>query len=134
METFSISQGLLERIIEHARSEAPHEVCGMIGGTGTQATHIYETSNPDASALTYSIDPREAFNVIRQTRADRVDFIGVYHSHPATEAYPSPTDISKAAGPELVYLIVSLRCADQPEARAFRMDAGQVEELTVTRL
>ncbi|MDP1809489.1 MAG: M67 family metallopeptidase [Actinomycetota bacterium] len=131
MDTFTISQELVDRIVAHARQEAPHEVCGMLGGSGVTATRVYLTDNPDASALTYSINPREAFSVIRQMRDDGVDFIAVYHSHPATEAYPSPTDRAKAGDSDLIYVIVSLRRPDEPEIRAFKMRANRVDELQV---
>lgn len=131
MDTFTISQELVDRIVAHARQEAPHEVCGMVGGSGATATRVYPTDNPDASALTYSIDPQEAFSVIRRMRDDGVDFIAVYHSHPATEPYPSPTDQAKAGDSDLIYAIVSLRRPDAPEIRAFKMNDGRVAEFKV---
>ncbi len=57
--------------------------------------------------------------------------VGIYHSHPETEAYPSPTDKGKAGDSDLVYVIVSLRRPDQPELRAYRINGGEVEEFEV---
>ncbi len=131
MDTFTINQDLADRIIAHARSGAPQEVCGLIGGSGMNGERAYATDNPDASALTYSIDPKEAFSVIRQMRADKLDFIACYHSHPATEAYPSPTDRAKAGDSDLIYVIISLRRPDAPEIRAFKIKDDLVHELRV---
>ena len=130
-DTFTISQHLIDQIVAHAREEAPHECCGMLGGSDSTARRVYRTGNPDASALTYTIDPKEAFAIIRRMRDDGVDFIGCYHSHPATEAYPSPTDKSKAGDSELIYVIVSLREPSAPIARAYKINGDLVTELSI---
>jgi proteasome lid subunit RPN8/RPN11 len=129
MTTFRISGDLVDSIFTHARAEAPREACGMLGGSGATVTAVYPTNNSDTSNVTYSIDPQEAFRVVRQMRADGVDFIAVYHSHPETEAYPSPTDRDKAGDSDLIYMIVSLRRPDNSEIRAFKLNEGQVVEL-----
>jgi len=131
MDIFTIRQELADQIVSHARREAPHEVCGMIGGSGSTAERVYPTNNPDASALTYSVDPQEAFSVIRQMRDDGLDFIAGYHSHPATEAYPSPTDRAKAGESDLIYIIISLRRPEAPEIRAFKLNHDRVDEVEV---
>jgi [CysO sulfur-carrier protein]-S-L-cysteine hydrolase len=129
---FSVSQALVDKMVEQARREAPAEACGMIGGSGLAATAVYPTRNVDAARVTYSIDPAEAFAVIRQMRTDGVEFIACYHSHPETEAYPSPTDRRQAGNTDLIYLILSLRLPDQPELRAFRIIDGEVAEIPLT--
>ena len=56
----------------------------------------------------------------------------IYHSHTATEAYPSRTDISLAQEPGAHYVLVSTReGADQSgdvDFRSFRIVDGQVTE------
>jgi [CysO sulfur-carrier protein]-S-L-cysteine hydrolase len=52
----------------------------------------------------------------------------IYHSHTATEAYPSRTDISYASEPEAHYVLVSTREADSHEFRSFRIVDGVVTE------
>ncbi|MCK4267577.1 MAG: M67 family metallopeptidase [Actinomycetia bacterium] len=119
-------------IIEQSRRESPREACGMIGGHKQTATHVYQTENSDTSEITYKIDPSETFNVIRKMRSDQVDFIASYHSHPATEAYPSPTDIREAGDLELIYVICSLRDKNVPRIRAFKIaESRSVQELQV---
>ncbi len=131
MPVFSIKHEAVENIYAQARAEAPREACGMLGGSGLEATKAYPTKNSDTSNITYSIEPQEAFSVIKRMRADNVDFIACYHSHPETEAYPSPTAKAEAGNSELVYVIVSLQRPDEPELRAYRMNGDDVEELEV---
>jgi proteasome lid subunit RPN8/RPN11 len=52
----------------------------------------------------------------------------IYHSHSATEAYPSRTDISYAGEPEAHYVLVSTADPDRPEFRSFRILDGTVTE------
>ena len=47
-------------------------------------------------------------------RADEVPVV-IYHSHTATEAYPSRTDISYAGEPDAHYVLVSTRDPEQHE-------------------
>ena len=52
----------------------------------------------------------------------------IYHSHTATEAYPSRTDISYASEPQAHYVLVSTRDPDKEEFRSFRIAGGVVTE------
>ena len=52
----------------------------------------------------------------------------IYHSHTATEAYPSRTDISLAQEPEAHYVLVSTREPDGEEFRSYRIVDGTVTE------
>ena len=54
--------------------------------------------------------------------------MAIYHSHTASEAYPSPTDVRLAFWPEAYYLLVSLADAASPVVRAFRILDGAVKE------
>lgn len=62
------------------------------------------------------------------------ELVGIYHSHPASIPYPSPTDRLEAFYPDAVYVLVSLRTGD-PELRAFRIAADAPGSLkTVTEV
>ena len=58
------------------------------------------------------------------------ELVAIYHSHPASQPYPSPTDRAEAHYPDAFYVLVSLR-ADEPELRAFRILDGAVREVTL---
>lgn len=131
METFLLDPKIAAQLIEHAKQVSPKEACGMIGGLNSKASHVYPVKNIEESELTYAIDPNEAFGVIKKMRSDGVDFIASYHSHPATEGYPSPTDRAKASDLNMIYVIVSLRNPRSPQIRAFRISEDGVVEVKV---
>ena len=52
----------------------------------------------------------------------------IYHSHTATPAYPSRTDISYASEPNAHYVLVSTRSPESVEVRSYRIVDGEVTE------
>ena len=56
------------------------------------------------------------------------DLVAIYHSHTASAAYPSQTDVNLATYPDAVYVIVSLEEADTPEVRGYWIRDGQIED------
>jgi proteasome lid subunit RPN8/RPN11 len=64
---------------------------------------------------------------------DEVPFV-VYHSHTATEPYPSRTDVALAVDPDAHYLLVSTRDPETVEVRSYRIVDGAVREEEVAVL
>ena len=122
---------MADAIVAHARRDHPDEACGVIAGSNGAATRVFEMENAERSPTFYRFDAREQLRVWREMDdADEVPFV-IYHSHTATEAYPSRTDVSLASEPDAHYLLVSTR-NEKDELRSFRIVDGQVEEESVT--
>lgn len=124
-----ISPTVIADMLSHAREEAPRECCGLLVGHGDSVVRSVRARNLDAKTTRYLIDPHDHFGALRAARADGLDVIGAYHSHPASAPVPSATDIAEAnSGPEFVYVIVSV--VDQ-DVRAYRIDAGVFKPLAL---
>jgi len=115
----------------------PDEACGLllgplgVDGVSTGAiSHAYPCRNADASARTYTVDPRDMLRAGRVAEAGGDEIVGVWHSHTHTEPYPSPTDVRQAVDPGWWYVIVSLR-DDAPMLRAYRIVDGRIAEHAV---
>lgn len=79
----------------------------------------------------YLIDPREQLKAFRSIDAAGEELLGIYHSHPVSQPYPSPTDRVEAHYPDAFYVLVSLRTG-QPEVRAYRIGADDfIREIPV---
>lgn len=117
-----ITQAHLNEIIAHAREAAPHECCGLIGGTEGRAHTVYRARNLAADpAVTYEAAPEDLFAAQRAMRERDEQLLAIYHSHPRSEnPHPSQTDVRLAYYPSAVYLIVGLGAAE-PCVRAFRI-------------
>jgi len=122
-----LPRAMVDQVIAHARRDHPDEACGVIAGKGGAATRMVEMENAERSPTFYRFEAKEQLRVWREMDdADEVPFV-VYHSHTATEAYPSRTDIALAGEPDAHYLLVSTR-AEQDEVRSFRIAEGVVSE------
>jgi [CysO sulfur-carrier protein]-S-L-cysteine hydrolase len=125
-----IRADLVEAIVAHARREHPDEACGVLAGlegSDRPERHI-PMVNAERSPTFYRFDSQEQLRVWRALdEADEVPVV-LYHSHTATEAYPSRTDINLAAEPDAHYVLVSTRDPDRDELRSYRIVDGAVTE------
>ncbi|HEX5894182.1 MAG TPA: M67 family metallopeptidase [Solirubrobacterales bacterium] len=123
-----ISKSIYEELLEHARAEAPNECCGLIGGENGEAQSVYRARNAEASPLRYNLDPQDQFRIMSEMEERGEELAAIYHSHTASPAYPSQTDINLAAYPNAIYLIVSL-AEDEVQFRGFEIRDGEVTEV-----
>ncbi|HEY0357231.1 MAG TPA: M67 family metallopeptidase [Mycobacteriales bacterium] len=126
----TISRELHDQIVAHARADHPDEACGVIAGPeGTDRPERFiPMLNAARSPTFYEFDSMDLLRLYREMDdRDEVPVV-VYHSHTATEAYPSRTDISYASEPEAHYVLVSTREPDTAEFRSFRIVDGVVTE------
>jgi proteasome lid subunit RPN8/RPN11 len=121
MDVVKIRKAVLEEIVEHTRQEAPLECCGLLTGEGDVITRIRKMTNVLRSPVRFSMDPQALFLFFKDIRSLPEKHLGIYHSHPASEAYPSPVDIEQAFYPDCDYLIASLRHPPHNTVRAFRI-------------
>ena len=126
----TISAALRARIMTHARADHPDEACGVIAGpTGSDRPERFIAMlNAERSPTFYRFDSMEQLRVWREMEERGEDPVVIYHSHTATEAYPSRTDISYAMEPDAHYVLVSTREPDLDEFRSYRIVDGVVTE------
>ena len=126
-----IAQAHLDSMVVHARADHPDEACGIIAGSegSDRPERFIAMVNAARSPTFYEFDSADLLRLYRDMDdRDEVPVV-VYHSHTATEAYPSRTDISYAQEPDAHYVIVSTRDEAGPaEIRSFRILDGQVTE------
>lgn len=126
----TIRRDLVDAIFEHARRDHPDEACGVIAGPlgSDRPERLVEMLNAERSPTFYRLDSGEQLKVWREMDAADEEPVVIYHSHTATEAYPSRTDISYASEPGAHYVLVSSRHPDQYELRSYRIIEGEVTE------
>jgi len=123
-----LGQAFIDEMVAHAKEDAPNECCGIIAGDNGTAVQLFRARNAEASPYRYSVDSNDLFRIHRECEANGWGFLAIYHSHTASEAYPSPTDVRLAFWPEAYYVLVSLEDPEQPVVRAFRIEDGEVRE------
>ena len=107
----------------HARSCAPEECCGLLGGGGDRAANVYPLRNvAPRPEVAYEAAPEELFGAQRRMRARGEALVGVYHSHPrSSDPAPSRADVRLAFYPEAFYFIIGFDGAGRGVLRAFRI-------------
>ena len=136
----TIARAHVDAMVAHARADHPDEACGVITGpAGSDTpTRFVAMTNADRSPTFFRFDPTEQLRLYQAMDDADEEIVVVYHSHTATEAYPSRTDISYASEPQAHYVLVSTAESGAGEGpvsvRSYRILDGQVseEELRIT--
>ncbi len=124
----TLPQKFIDEIVDHAREEAPNECCGIIAGQNGGAVKLFRARNSEASPYRYNVADQDLLRIYRECDGKGWEFLAIYHSHTASKAYPSPTDVRLAFWPDAYYVLVSLQEPESPAVRAFRIVNGQIEE------
>jgi proteasome lid subunit RPN8/RPN11 len=134
----AIPAELLDEIVEWSRAGFPNEACGLLAANrtaedGGTPSRFVPMRNAAASPYRYLMDPDEQLRVMLEID-DRDEVVwGIVHSHVASKAEPSATDVGLAAYPDALYLICSL-AADPPIVRAWAIEDGRVGEVVLQPL
>jgi [CysO sulfur-carrier protein]-S-L-cysteine hydrolase len=125
-----LRRDLLDAVVAHARRDHPDEACGIVAGPAgsDRPERVVEMTNAERSPTFYRFDSQEQLRVWREMDDRDEEPVVIYHSHTATEAYPSRTDVSLAQEPGAHYLLVSTRADDEVEIRSYRIVDGEVNE------
>jgi [CysO sulfur-carrier protein]-S-L-cysteine hydrolase len=126
----SIDRATRDAIVAHARRDHPDEACGIVAGPAgsDRPVRFIPMLNAARSPTFYEFDSYDLLQLYKELDANDEEPVVIYHSHTATEAYPSRTDISYASEPNAHYVLVSTRAPDETEFRSFRIVDGQVTE------
>jgi [CysO sulfur-carrier protein]-S-L-cysteine hydrolase len=126
-----LRQDLHDAIVAHARRDHPDEACGVIAGPvgSDRPERIVPMLNAARSPTFFEFDSMDLFNLYREVDERAEEIVVIYHSHTATEAYPSRTDVQYGTlNPDAHWVLVSTRDPDTVEFRSFRIVEGQVTE------
>ena len=131
-----------QRIIDHCTTGLPDEACGILAGYGNRVEKIYCMTNAKPGPSYYEMDAEEQFRVMKDIRDSGSVMVGMFHSHPSGQAFPSSIDVEKAYWPgsqlpnypDAVYVIISLMNRAQPVVRGFSIEEGKVKEVSLSVL
>lgn len=125
-----ISGNLLDEMISHCKEVYPLEACGILAGKDRVVQRVYRMTNIERSSISYLMESREQFRVMKEMRDLSLEMIAIYHSHPHADAYPSPKDISLAFYHDSLYVIVSLM-HENPLIKVFEIKNGVATEVAL---
>jgi len=129
-DVLRIRRELVDEIVAHARRDHPDEACGVIAGPeGSDRPERYiPMLNAARSPTFYEFDSGDLLKLYREMDANDEVPVVIYHSHTATDAYPSRTDVSYASEPDAHYVLVSTKDPDAHQFRSYRIVDGEITE------
>ena len=128
-----IPRKLTNQLLHLAQLSPDLEVCGLIGGKNGLPTHCYPVKNvAEHPQQRFLLDAGEQISAMAKMRELGEDLFAIYHSHPATPAQPSTTDLEMSAYPEALYLIISLNTKGILEMRGFKINQKTAQEIPLT--
>jgi proteasome lid subunit RPN8/RPN11 len=127
---FAIPGPVVEFILAHAGEDAPREACGLLVGRADAAHRAVRARNLARHDGRYEVAAEDHFAAVRAARADGLEVIGAYHSHPDSPAEPSERDRDEAfAG--FVFVIASR--VPRPHVRVWELVDGNFAERPLVR-
>ncbi|MBI3322690.1 MAG: M67 family metallopeptidase [Candidatus Omnitrophica bacterium] len=128
----AISAEAMGQMVEHCKREYPNEACGYLAGRAGRVERVFTITNEAHSPTWYEMSPVEQLRAQKEIREKSLEHLAVYHSHVATEAYPSRRDVERATAVQDFfngrYVLVTLMDEGQARGRAFRIQDGNVTE------
>ena len=121
-------------MVAHSRADHPDEACGVIAGSAASGVpeRFIPMLNAARSPTFYEFDSSDLLKLYREMDDRDEEPVVIYHSHTATEAYPSRTDVTLAGEPGAHYVLISTREHGQEpgpvEFRSYRIVDGEVIE------
>jgi len=119
-----INSGAWEIMVAHAQSTFPDECCGVMVGkidgdekqvtTAIALENAYKGKQEDR----YEIRPEDLLAADKNARAQGLDLIGIFHSHPDCDAYFSKTDLENSC-PWYSFVVLSIKGGKFDHANSF---------------
>lgn len=91
---YSIRHPILCAIKEYCLDQYPQEGYGFLAGRETMITHFFPVQSQNHCSCSWELEPRSYLDIIKQIRHLQLDWLGVVHSHPVSQAYPSARDLT----------------------------------------
>lgn len=123
-----LNSELRDRMIKQCLKELPSEACGILAGKAGKVERVYEMTNMEKGPETFFMDAKEQLKIMKEMRSQGLEMVAIYHSHVASQAYPSSHDVELAFYPEASYIIISLKDKNSPSVRSFKIAKGKITE------
>lgn len=125
---YQVRKSIITEMERSADQAFPNECCGLLGGNSNLFTDYYPLTNrAEKPASQFFAAPEDIFQAMRQMRKVGQKQLGIYHSHPTSQAFPSSKDVEMAFYPEAIHFILSLQ--QERKLRAFLINNGIITNI-----
>ncbi len=119
-----------QAMVLHAERTYPNECCGAMLGRNLEDKKVVMEALPLRNAWTggqgdrYQLRPEDLLAAEQAARAQGMDLIGIFHSHPDCAAYFSETDLKNSC-PWYSFVVLSIQNGKFDHANSFLPDLDQ---------
>ena len=128
MESIVLAQKEKDKLVTHAISEQPSESCAMLFGKkigdNWNVKEVFLTQNIDDSETNFTISPEELLKGYQIAEKNQLEVVGIFHSHPNSDAIPSNTDKKFMQNNPVPWIIFS---GVNNDLKAYLLDSDVIE-------
>jgi len=107
LQKIKLSQTDKKILAEFSENQKPNESCALLFGKNTTVMDLFLTENIEKSHVNFTISNEQLIEGYRIAEEKKMEVIGIFHSHPDSEAYPSNTDKKFMQSNPVVWIIYS---------------------------
>ena len=124
MQKIILKQSEREILSQYSENQKPNESCAILFGKNNQVQDLFLTENVDESPVNFTISNKQLIEGYRVAEEQKMDVVGIFHSHPNSDAFPSNTDKKFMQSNPVVWIIYS---GINKNFRAFILDSNITE-------
>ncbi len=124
MQKIRLSESDKKILSEYSENQKPNESCAILFGKKDQVLDLFLTENIEKSPTSFTISNKQLIEGYKIAEERKKEVIGIFHSHPDSDAYPSNTDKQFMQSNPVVWIIYS---GINKNFRAFLLDTDIIE-------
>ena len=124
MQKIILKQSDKKILVQHSENQKPNEACAILFGKENKVEEVFLTKNIDESPINFTISNEQLIEGYKMAENKKMEIIGIFHSHPNSDAFPSNTDKKFMQSNPVAWIIYS---GINKNFRAFILDSETKE-------
>ena len=124
MQKIILKQSDKKLLSQYSENQKPNEACAILFGKNNEVLDIFLTENIEGSPVNFTISNEQLIEGYKIAEDKKMDIIGIFHSHPNSDAFPSNTDKKFMQSNPVTWVIYS---GINKNFRAFILESDSVE-------
>ena len=92
MQKIILKQSDKKILAQYSENQKPNEACAILFGKEDEVLDIFFTDNIEESPMNFTISNEQLMEAYKIAEDQNVEIVGIFHSHPNSDAFPSNTD------------------------------------------
>ena len=124
MQKIKLTESYKKILSEYSENQKPNESCAILFGKDDQVLDLFLTENIEKSPVNFTISNKQLIEAYKIAEEKKMEVVGIFHSHPGSDAYPSNTDKKFMQSNPVAWIIYS---GINKNFRAYLLESDIVE-------